>query len=66
MTNTLSRILLAAIILAALAAGAVANADEFGGRTTSEGANAALDKQAKDAGLSDPTARDSLRSHGQP
>ena len=60
--------ILTAFTLAALVAGsAVARADDFDGRQQSNsGANAYLDQQAKNSGLADPTAPNSLRSHGNP
>ena len=62
MRNTL----FAALALTALLAAGVARADEFGGTQTQTGVSAALDNQSANAQDSDPTARDSVRSHGRP
>ncbi len=58
-------ILLAAVAVSALFVGTAAMADDFSGQTQT-GVNAYLDQQATSAQLSDPTAPDSLRSHGHP
>jgi hypothetical protein len=60
-------ILFAAVAVSALFVGTAAMADEFGGQSPSQtGVNAYLDQQATGAQLSDPTAPDSIRSHGHP
>ncbi len=58
--------ILTALALAALVAGSsVVRADEFAGQQQANaGANTYLDQQAKNSGLSDPTAPNSIRSHG--
>ncbi len=58
--------LMAAVAVAALASGTVAMADEFNGQQAQGGVNAYLDQQATDAQLADPTAPNSIRSHGHP
>ncbi len=66
-TTTMRNILLAAVAVSALFVGTAAMADDFSGQTqTQTGVNAYLDQQATSAQLSDPTAPDSLRSHGHP
>ena len=60
-------ILMAAVAAAALMSASVAMADEFNNdQAQSNGVNAYLDNQATDAQLADPTAPDSIRSHGHP
>ena len=65
-------LLMAAVAVAALASGSVAMADEFNGQPTTgdhqtqAGVNTYLDEQATDAQFADPTAPNSLRSHGHP
>ena len=58
--------ILTAFALAALVAGvSVVRADEFGGQQQSNAAASTyLDQQAKNSTLSDPTAPNSIRSHG--
>ncbi len=64
--------ILAAAAVAALASGGVAMADEFNGQPnggdhqTQAGINTYLDQQATDAEFADPTAPNSLHSHGKP
>ena len=58
--------LMAAVAVAALASGSVAMADEFNGQQSQAGVNAYLDQQATDAQMADPTAPNSIRSHGHP
>ena len=59
--------LMAAVAVAALASGSVAMADEFNGQQQSQGGvNAYLDQQATSSEFADPTAPDSIRSHGHP
>ena len=57
--------LLGLALLGSLAAGA-ARADEFDGQQSSASAIAALDRSAVDAQQADPTAANSVRSHGRP
>ena len=64
-------ILMAAVAASALMVGTAAMADDFSGQPQNQGqdqtgVNAYLDQQATQAQLSDPTARDSIRSHGHP
>ena len=61
-------ILFAAIAASALFAGTAAMADEFNGQAAANqnGINAYLDQQATNAQVADPTAPNSLRSHGNP
>ncbi len=60
-------ILFAAVAASALFAGTAAMADEFNGQPqTQAGVSAYLNQQATNAQLSDPTAPDSIRSHGHP
>lgn len=61
--------MMAAVAIVALFAGTAAMADEFNGQNqtqTQNGVNAYMDQQATNAQLADPTAPDSLRSHGHP
>ena len=58
--------IMAAIAVAALAGGTVARADEFNGQQDQGGPSAYLDQQATNSQFADPTAPDSLRSHGKP
>ncbi len=66
----MSKILLAALTLSMLTLGVVAKADDFAGQQNQQnqqtGVNAYLDDQATNSQLADPTARDSIRSHGHP
>ncbi len=63
-------ILFAALAASTLLVGTAAMADEFNGQANQTqnqtGVNAYLDQQATNAQLSDPTAPDSIRSHGHP
>lgn len=62
-------LLLAAVAASALFAGSAAMADEFSGQAAAanqNGINAYLDQQAVNAQQADPTAPNSLRSHGRP
>ncbi len=61
-------ILFAAVAASALVVGTAAMADEFNGQQQSaqNGVSAYLDQQATNAQLADPTAPNSLRSHGHP
>ena len=61
-------ILFAAIAASALFAGTAAMADEFNGQAANSqnGINAYLDQQATNSQLADPTAPNSLKSHGHP
>lgn len=61
-------ILFAAIAASALFAGTAAMADEFNGQAANNQSsiNAYLDQQAANSQLADPTAPNSLRSHGHP
>ncbi len=64
-------LLMAAVAVAVLSSGGVAMADEFNGTDnqthgTQGGVSAYLDQQATTAELADPTAPNSLRSHGHP
>ncbi len=68
-TTTMRNILFAAVAVSALFVGTAAMADQFDGQNqtaTQTGVNAYLDQQATGAQLSDPTAPDSIRSHGHP
>ena len=60
--------LMAAAILTSLGATSLvaAHAEDFGGGNGQTGINAYLNEQATNAQLSDPTAPDSVRSHGRP
>ena len=58
--------LMAAVAVAALASGSVAIADEFDGQQSQGGLKAYLDQQATDSEFADPTAPDSIHSHGHP
>ena len=59
--------LMAAVAVTALMSASVAMADEFNSPQQEQGGvNAYLDNQATDAQLADPTAPNSLRSHGHP
>ncbi len=57
-----------ALLLAGLSGGTAALADDFSGGPPSNAAaaSAALDRQATASQFADPTAPDSLRSHGHP
>ncbi len=61
-------ILFAAIAASALFAGTAAMADEFNGQAANSqnGVSAYLDQQATNSQLADPTAPNSLKSHGHP
>lgn len=64
-------ILFAAVAASALFAGTAAMADDFNGQAAASqngvsSYNAYLDQQATNAQLADPTAPNSLRSHGNP
>ena len=58
--------LMAAVAVAALASGSVAMADEFNGQQSQGGVNAYLDQQATNSEFADPTAPNSIHSHGHP
>jgi len=60
-------LLMAAVAATALMGASVAMADEFNSPQQQQGGvSAYLDNQATNAELADPTAPDSIRSHGHP
>ncbi len=59
--------LMAAVAVAALASGSAAMADDtFGGQPAQAGVNSYLDQQATNSEFADPTAPNSIHSHGHP
>ncbi len=66
MTINMSKAFLAAVAATLVTLGAAAKADDYTGTTANDASAAALDHRAASSEFSDPTARDSMRSHGRP
>ena len=60
------KVIFVGAMIAMMAVGVAANADEFAGQSGGQGYQAAVNDQAANAQMADPTAPNSFRSHGRP